>query len=105
VVGTGLGAVRAGRLARFGKACDSLSARGGLPCDVAGATTTGSSGCWFCADAGASARPAKIPIGSAALESQRRGEEIRWKQRARTRDDGRVVEIFEIDTGVTNGEQ
>jgi hypothetical protein len=76
-----------------------------LPRDVAGATTTGARDCWFCADAGASAKASKIPIGKAVLESQRCRDEIRWKERTRTRDDASVLEIFEIDTGVTNGEQ
>jgi len=106
VVASGFGAVcRAARLARFGNACDSLPARVALPRVFAGATTTGLRGCWFCADAGASAKAKKNPSGNAAPKSQRCREENRWKERARTRDDAKASEIFEIDTGVTNGEQ
>ena len=106
VVGTGLGAVRAARLARFGKRLRLVAGPRRIAARVRGRDH-------HRIERAAGFAPLQVLAyrqrpersGKAALESQRRGEEIRWKQRARTRDDGRVVEIFEIDTGVTNGEQ
>ena len=72
VGGSGFAAVRAVRLARLGKACESLPGRVALLRGVAGATVTGLSGCWFCADAGRgrSASISTMPSGNAAPERQ-----------------------------------
>jgi hypothetical protein len=108
VVGARFGAVCvAVRLARFEGPCDPLPLWFGVSRGVGGATVTGLSCCWLCANTGcdALATAKRIPTGSAEPDSQHRLDEIGLKADARQCVRSLVAEVWEIGTVITNGEQ